>query len=433
MKIVLISGFTDTEVRKNLTFTKNNRLFHGLIKLFRLPARVGEFSDLCLWVKSMIHYFESDEGVELHVVGPHIRLNHSVEEFQMRGVSYHYYRQDFSSFLRIIGNYQIWKRLQVCGKRAKRIVDRIEPDIVLLSGSENPVSSVTIFSLSNYPRLCLCQVVYNDPERKNPNKLIRDCESDVFSSLDYLGVYCRKHYDLLQKQYHAKKIFKFNYPPWNIQGIQKPLTPTDKEFDFVNFAFSHSSAKGTPDSIRALAIVKQTHPNVTLNIVGGCSDALREELDELIEDLQLKQNVIFTPFFEKRSDVLLHIRKARFAVLPCKLDNVSGTMLQALKRGLPIVVYETTGTPELNKYGTCALIAKMNDVDGLAKQMISLLEDNRFAEEMKVNARRYCEQNQIDRQKNWEKMVNNFQVVIDNYHKNTPISKDRLFNPLIDD
>lgn len=432
MKIALISGFTDAEVRENLTFSKNTRLFQGLIKLFRLPARVGEFSDLCPWVKSMILYFEKCQDVELHVIGSHIRLKNVIEEFQMRGINYHYYRQDYSSFIRIIGNYKIWKRLQLCGRRVKRIVNNINPDIVLLSGSENPVSSVSVLSLPNYPRLCLCQVVYNDPERQHPNKLIKDCESDVFSSLDYLGVYCKKHYKLLQQQYNEKKIFKYNYPP-RINNRPPISTSIEKEYDFVNFAFNHSSAKGTPDSIQALAIVKHTHPDVTLNIVGGCSESLRKELDVLIEELHLQQNVIFTPFFEKRSDVLQHIRKARFAVLPCKLDNISGTMLQALTRGLPIVVYETTGTPELNKYGTCALIAKMNDVDGLAKQMMSLLEDNRFAEEMKINARRYREQERLTNKKNWDKMVDNFQAIIDNHYKGLPISKDKLFNPLIDD
>ena len=431
MKIALISGFTDAEVRRNLAFSKNAQLYQGLIKLFHLPARVGEFSDLCPWVKSMILYFEECDDVELHVIGPHIRLKHVIEEFQMRGVNYHYYRQDFSSFLRIIGNYKIWKRLQLCGRRVKRIANSIKPDIVLLSGSENPVSSVSVLSLLNYPILCMCQVIYNDPERNNTNNLIKDCESDVFSSLDYLGVYCKKHYELLQHQYHDKKIFKYNYPP-RIKNRPPVPTSVEKEYDFVNFAFNHSSAKGTQDSIQALAIVKQTHPNVTLNIVGGCSVSLRKELDALIGELNLKQNVIFTPFFEKRTDMLSHVQKSRFAVLPCKLDNISGTMLQAMSRGLPMVVYETTGTPRFNEKETCALIAKMNDINGLANHMKQLLEDNRLAEEIKINAKRFREQERLDNQKNWEKMVDNFQIIIDNYHKGLPVSKDRLFDPLID-
>ncbi len=428
MKIVLITGFTDEEVRRNLSFANNSRLFHGLIKLFRLPTRVGEFLDCAPWVKSMILYFEKSEDVELHVIGSHIRLKHAIEEFQMRGVYYHYYRQDFSSFLRLIGNYKIWKRLQLGGRRVKKIVNTINPDIVLLSGSENPAYSVTVLSVPNYPRLCLCQTVYNDPERKKTNKLIKECESDVFSTLVYLGVYCKKHYDLLEQQYQGKKIFKYNYPPRNV-GSKIVLASIEKEYDFVNFAFNHSSAKGTQDSIKALAIVRQSHPNVTLNIAGGCSASLRKELDELIEELNLQHNVVFTPFFENRADMLTHIKKSRFAVLPCKLDNVSGTMLQAMTRGLPVVVYETPGTNNFNKKETCALIAKMNDVDGLAKHMKTLLEDRELVEVIKANGIKHREQERLDDQKNWEKMVKNFQTIIDNYHNGTLIPEDQLFDP----
>lgn len=429
MKIALISGFTDDEVRRELSFSNNDRLFQGLIKLFHFPARVGQFSNSCPWVKNMITYFEKREDVELHVIGPHIRLKQSIEEFQMRSVTYHYYRQDLSSLLRIIGNYRIWKRLQLCGRRVKKIINCINPDIVILSGSENPVSSVTVLSIPNYPRLCLCQVVYNDPERIHPNKLIRDCESDVFSSLDYLGVYCKKHYNLLNNQTKGKYIFKFNYPP---RGVTYRSTP-DKLYDFVNFAFHHSSVKGTSDSIKALAIVKKSYPKVTLNIVGGCDSSYRKQLDVLIEELDLKQNVIFTPFFEKKADVLNHIQKSRFAVLPCKLDNVSGTMLQAMTRGLPVVVYKTTGTPKFNKEQRCALIANMNDINGLANHMIALLEDDHLAEELTINARRYREQERLVNKRIWEKMVMNFQVIIDNYHKGTTIPKCLLFDPLSDD
>lgn len=430
MKIVLLSSYTGDEVQKNLSFANNSRLFQGLIKLFHLPARVGELSELCSWVKSMILYFEKREDVELHIVGPHIRLKHSIEEFQMRGVTYHYYRQDLSSFLRVIGNYQIWKRLQLCSRRVKKIVDEIKPDIVLLSGSENPISSVPILALPKYPRLCLCQVIYDDPERKQPNMLKKNCEAEVFSELDYMGVYCKKHYELLSNLTNGKYIFKFNYPPRD--RLPNPI-PVEKQYDFVNFAFHHSSGKGTPDSIQALAIVKRSHPDVTLNIVGGCYSAFREELDVLIEELGLEQNVIFTPFFEKRADVLKHIQKSRFAVLPCKLDNVSGTMLQAMTRELPLVVYETSGTPKFNKKEKCVLIAKMNDVNGLADNMISLLEDDRLAEELKTNARRYREQERFDNLRNWEKMVENFKYIIDNYHNGSPIPKERLFDPLLDD
>ena len=434
IKILLIADFSDSEVREHLLFWKNINLFNWLIRLFRLPDRVGGFSDHASWVRSMILYFEKREDVELHIVSPHIRLKRPIEEFELRGVKYYFFRSEFSSFARLVKIYNLWKALQQSGHYLKKILRKANPDLVVLSGAENPVASVSILYANHYPRLCLCQTVYNDPDMHrfsggNPLKLA--VEQAIFSDVRCFGVYCKKHYDLLRKNTSDDKfIFKYNYPPR--EKLLEP-TKTAKKYDFVNFAATHGNGKGTYDSIQALALVKKNYPEVILNIVGGCSEKVKNDMVGLIKKLRVENNVVFTPFFEDRNDMLLHIQKSRFAILPSKVDNTSGTMSQAMLLGLPLIVYKTSGTPAFNKDRECALIAEMGDIEGLANHMMTLLENPEKAEMLKRNGRWYKEHQMESNRKNWERMVCSFQPIIDNFKYGTPVPSQGMFDPIMDE
>ena len=433
MKIVLIAGFSNPEIREHLEFKKESRWYHWLIQLFGLPARVGDFRDYAPWVPGIISEIEKHDDIELHVVGPQIRLKYAVETFQLRGVTYHFYQSEWTSLMRKCGNYGLWKRLQRSTFYVRQVIDEVKPDLIVLSGAENPATSIGILASGKYPRLCLCQTIYNNPERSQysiPDRLKNEMEKDIFSQLGYFGVYSSMHYSLLRDYRPNATIFKFGYPS---KGILLEPSKVNKAFDFVNFALMHGLRKGTPDSIQALAIVKQKFPNVTLNIVGGCDPAGMEQLRALVSELGLEQNVVFTPFFEKRSDLLLHVQKSRFAVLPCKLDHTAGTMTQSMQLGLPIVVYKTTGTPSFNREKQCALIAEKGNVEELAQHMISLMENPALAETLRKNAREFQEKKAEKAKQNGNRLIETFKAIIAKEQRGKDIQEELLFNPEKDD
>lgn len=433
MKIVLIAGFSNQEIREHLQFRKDCKWYHRLIRWLHLPARVGEFRDYAPWIPGIIGCMEQEKDIELHVVGPQIWLRQARESFQLRGVTYHFFQSEWTSLMRKCNNYRLWKMLQRSTHYVRQVIDEVQPDLVVLSGAENPATSIGILASDKYPRLCLCQTIYNNPERSQyniPDKLKQDMEMDIFSQLQYFGVYSGMHYTQLREYRPDATIFKFGYPS---KGILLEPSKVNKAFDFVNFALMHGSRKGTPDSIRALAIVKQKYPNVTLNIVGGCDPAGMEQLRALVSELGLEQNVVFTPFFEKRSDLLLHVQKSRFAVLPCKLDHTSGTMTQSMQLGLPIVVYKTTGTPTFNREKQCALIAEKGNVEGLAQYMIALMENPVLAETLRKNAREFQEKKAEAAKQNGSRLVETFKAIIAKEQQDKEIPHELLFNPERDD
>lgn len=427
MRVLLIAGFSNDEVRRHMVFNSHARLFNGLIRLFGLPQHVGKFSDHAPWVSNMIKDLEKRGDIELHVAGPHIRLKRAIEEFEIRDVSYHFFRAEISSFFRLVGNYKVWKKLQRSCHYMKKILEKVEPDIVVLSGAENPTTSISILAANNYPRLCLCQTVYNDDNLDGffkRDKLHMDLERDIISSLDHVGVYSKKHYLLIRGLGYKKNIYRFSYPTPFLQ--ENPSI--EKKYDFVNYAANHGSVKGTQDSIKAMALLKDEKPNVTLNIVGKVDEQLMVELKSLIDQYSLQKNVFFTPAFENRDELLEHIQQSHYAVLPCKNDFISGTTVESMMLGIPAVVYKTAGTPSLNNEKECVLIAENGDVNDLANKMASLINCQDKAVTIRENGKWYMKKWIDNNNKNWDKMVNCFSYIIEQYQTGKQVPVEMLFD-----
>ena len=434
IKVAMICHFSNAEVRSHLPLDRSRKLYTMLRKVLGMPTKSKGYGDIASWDASIIRYFREHDDIELHVISAHSGLKKRVVSYEDQGVHFSFVKCDVATMLkRLIPNDALWRKMNPMVKDVHRLVDQIQPDLVLLVGAENAYYSSTVLGLDQYPVYTLCQTVYNNPERAIYSKVDSknaSTEIEIIKEHRYFGVYCKKHYDLLKNLIPNKFIFKFGFP-----STGKLLEPTscEKQYDFVNFAMGMSARKGFTDAIEATALVIKKHPDMQLNLVGGGSMEQKAELQKMADDLGVHDNVVFTPFFEKKSDLFLHIQKSRFALLPCKMDNTSGTMTQSMQLGLPMVVYRTTGTPSFNKEKECALIAELSNVEDLATKMLELMDDPEKAEMLKKNAREYQEKRVENVKHNGERLMANFKAIIENYKNGTPIPQEQLFNPETDD
>ncbi len=230
------------------------------------------------------------------------------------------------------------------------------------------------------------------------------------------------HRDLILKNNPNAIIFKMFFP------IEKPkqVKEVPKIFDFVFFA-GIAKKKGIEDLIEALAIVKKEKYDVTLNIVGDCPKSYMRLLLDKIKVLGLSENIVFTGYFPEHSDMHQHVVQSRFAVLPIKLDIIPSSVIEAILLDLPVVTYKTTGTPYLNKDGESVLIANIDDINMLAKQMLKLLNSPSLAQKLRDNAKAFVEK-ELDNAISAKRLINNYRAVIEHYRNNTPIPEDQLFN-----
>lgn len=385
------------------------------------------FKDIAPWVGQLIEQLEKQPNVELFSVSPQIKMSKRVESFKKGNTTYYFYSPEFSSALRLLKNYKVWKMLQNCGRRVCYIAQKIKPDVVIAYGTENPVTSVPQLSLyKHYPVLCVLQTIYNNPDRikySKPSRLIQDLEHDIINNISYFGTEDKLYYDLLKEMNKDVCAFEFKYPCSPLPEIEI----TEKKFDFVNFAYSMGLKKGDDDSIKALAIVTKKYPEVSLNIAGGLNPLRKEYLEKLVKEYGLQNNVSFTPLFERKEDMYRHVLQARFAVLPVKLDLVSTTTKEAMYYGLPVITNITPETPELNKEKQCVLLAEKGNIESLAKCMIEVLENEQLADTLAENGREYMEK-QISNSNSMTRQLDVLKVVVENYNNGTAVPVTLLFN-----
>ena len=427
LKVAWICHFSNNEVRARLPLSEL-KLKNWIKTLLGKQINTG-YADFAPWVTNLIKEFEKYDDVELHVISPFLGLTHFTYEFKMRNVNYHFFQPAVPIF------HIPYNRLNIKGcpvffvnrHYVKKFLRNIKPDIVNLIGTENPYYSVTSLDIENIPVYVSAQTVYTNPDRLRYADdflpLNWDVELKIHQKEKYFGCGGRMHRDLILRNNPNATIFKMFFP------IEKPkkVKALPKIFDFVFFAAGVAKKKGVEDAIDALALVKKSKSDVTLNIVGSCANEYKTFLLNKISDLNLGTNIIFTDYFPNHADMHQHVVQARYALLPVKLDIIPGSIIEAIYLDLPVVTYKTTGTPYLNRDGESVLLCGIGDIEGLSKNMIALLETSSLAEKLRQNARAFVER-EFDNAVSAKRLVSNYRTVIDHYHRNIPIPQEQLFD-----
>jgi poly(glycerol-phosphate) alpha-glucosyltransferase len=157
-----------------------------------------------------------------------------------------------------------------------------------------------------------------------------------------------------------------------------------KEHTFIYFA--KEIEKAADWAIEAFAIVNKRYPDTTLRIVGGYQTGYKRELDERLSALGITERVTFTGSLPTHDDVINEVRKSTFAVLPLKIDLIAGTIREAMANGIPVVTTITPATPELNEKRKSIMLSEKGDFNGMANNMMELIENKTLAEQLQANA-----------------------------------------------
>lgn len=425
LKIALVCSFSNSKVRDHLPLS-DRKLYRLGRRVLGLSTIIGGYGDVAGWDTYMIELLRRRDDIDLTVISAHTGLTRRHIAFELEGVHYHFVRIEGATLLKhIIPSPSLWHRLNPIRPVVRRIVKKKKPDVIALIGAENAHISGTVLGIESIPLIVKCQTIYNNPDRGKSGPVDAKnayVERLIFRDLKYVsvgtGMHCRLFRQFNQTAYNLK---------WPLGNLLPEVKPLEKEYDFVNYAMSMIPKKGYPDAIKALAIVKEKYPNVKLNLVGGSTKEGKEALEKLVVDLHLETIVTFTPFFEKQDDLFQHLKKSRFALLPCKIDSVSSTIRQAMHYGLPVICYKTEGTTGLNQDKECVLIADNGSVEDLAAKMIQLLSDSEKEEELRKNAKEFSRRWNDD-EGNLRQMVDNFYAVVDNYRNGKPIPERLLYN-----
>lgn len=424
-KIVFLCHFSNQLVRNNLD-----------LESFRIRKWVYEmlgkdnsfYSDYAIWISDYILGFEKYiDRYETHIVSPHIGLIKVFQEFQYKGISYHFYRPQtgiLTSLLNIIFNYVEKTHNALDRKRIKKIISSINPDVVCMCGAENPDYSFGVLDIKDKPIYVILQTFLNDLKRIKMNvgnTYRREGELRIFKHANY---FCTEDVS-------AIKYIKVVNPNAFVMPVRFPTHRpcikdiSEKEFDYVFFSKQITPNKGIEDVLKAFSIVLKRHPNRSLNVIGGCTSTYMTQLHNIIHQNEIENKVVFSGYYEKIEDTYYNVKKARVVVLPGITASLNSTVRESMFMGLPTICYEDAAIVQINKDKHCLLSAPMGDVEGLAEQMIFTIESPEMALEIGKNGQEYAER-VFGNDTIVSKLLENLVYIIDHYYNHQSLPKDRL-------
>jgi len=145
-----------------------------------------------------------------------------------------------------------------------------------------------------------------------------------------------------------------------------------------------SYEKSIDQVIRALAIVIQKKPDLTLLIVGDGPD--KENLKNLAVKLGIEKHIIFYGF--AHGEMLLKTLQAGDVFITAsKSENMPLSVMQAMSVGLPIIGVDSLGVPEIVKDGKNGFIVTPDLFEDMAKKIIELFENEKLRKEFALASR----------------------------------------------
>lgn len=115
------------------------------------------------------------------------------------------------------------------------------------------------------------------------------------------------------------------------------INPSTETFDVI-FAGRLIKEKNIDLLLKALVHVKKVFPNFKCIIIGDGPEKLH--LENLLCDLNLKQNIEFLGFLEDNNSLISYMKVSKVFVLPSTREGFGMVVLEANASGLPVVVID---------------------------------------------------------------------------------------------
>lgn len=426
LKVVWICSISNYQIREKIKFSNTYykkilaRLFH---KSFPPPT------DYPIWNTNAVHEFENFSDISLTVVFPYPGIQGNMQRFSINGINYICFRpqdDNLLSFLkRRLADKKEWNykkhRHVVC-----KLLEEIQPDLVHLMGAENPAYSITLLDCpKNIPTVTSLQTLMSAPGFLDNYPIPKDIyegrshiEQEVIKRSDYLA----------QRAESIRKDVRKNIKPNAIflqmtlaLGVNVNTTRGVPEYDFVYFASSVD--KAGEDAIEAFALACRKKPTLKLNISGNCPILFRKKMEVRLRDLGIERNVFFSGVQETHDMVMKQIKRSKFALLPLRVDLISGTIREAMAWGLPVVTTITPATPYLNIERESVLLSDIGNFQAMADNMLRLIEDESFAEKICNNALITVSEHYSNRafMQKWRRA---YYEIVENFKTGKPFSED---------
>jgi glycosyltransferase involved in cell wall biosynthesis len=162
-------------------------------------------------------------------------------------------------------------------------------------------------------------------------------------------------------------------------------------------------------AIRVLHSLKRNHPSAVLTMVGPDKDGSLAECVELVNELKLEMDVVFTGLLTRDKWTALAASHDIF-INTTNFDNLPVSIVEAMALGLITISTSVGGVPYLIADGKNGLLVPPNDEAAFVSAIERVLGDRQLCEKLGEGARKKAEEFDWNNIKNlWRKLFQNFQ------------------------
>lgn len=186
--------------------------------------------------------------------------------------------------------------------------------------------------------------------------------------------------------YSGIDLNKFDNVKINLARERKKLGLQGRNIVVGNVA-RFNFQKGHQYLIKAIPYVLKKHPRTKFLLVGD--GELRGKMESLVEELGIKDNVIFTGFRENVPKIL---KIMDIFILPSLWEGLPIVLLEAMASKKPIVATDVIGNKEVVVDGETGFLVPSKDPKKLAERIIALIENKPLRKKFGENGRRRVEE-----------------------------------------
>lgn len=419
LKVAYICTVSNQLLYNHLSF-ENSAIKNFIRFLFKKKKEV--FAERAPWNTILFESFTQINDIELHPIVLIKDLKTKRQDFTIDGIHYHFIQaQKISLDFLFNPSNNILQHFRRNRKLIKSVIEEISPDVINLVGAELTQMSISGLDLdeNKYPLFLSMQTALSDPDflknypmEESWYQKASTVEQALFKKFQYIGS-DSEWYRSIAKLYNPNaQMLRFHF--CSKLDIDYLNLNVEKEFDFVYYATNLNKAGA--DALQAFAQAYKKNNTLTLNLIGDYSQEFKSYLLDIIDNNSInRNNVIFSGFFTHHKDALQQVLKSKFALVPIKIDIISGTIREAMLLGLPTVSFITKGTPAINRKKECILLSPIGDYVGMGENMLKLVNNPQYAEELKKNALEYA-QAIGDTKKNIRILADTYHAIYENFH-----------------
>ena len=139
--------------------------------------------------------------------------------------------------------------------------------------------------------------------------------------------------------------------------------------------------KGLDVLLQAWRLVQEEAAEARLVIVG--SGPVQPQLEQLAAALGITDSVEFAGL---QSDVPGQLHRGLIGILPSRWEGMPNALLEAMGSGLACIATRVSGSEDVIEHGVNGLLVEVNDYEGMARALLTLLQDPQLAQQYGASA-----------------------------------------------